>query len=203
MIVLVEPDEKIRKRLSDLLGKERIIGVASGQQAIELLCKYKHEINLIIIDFHELPGVVLNRVIFKLCERLFIEVPPILGLYKKEELGLIEKFEREYRNLKFIEFDENSDNFVEYYINAIRELYPEVMVDIEKAKKVWTTKGKQKENFIDLRNWLKEEGFLEIEEVKKQNEQEEKDYKKMYFELKEKYEKLLGYVKELLNSVKE
>ena len=69
-------------------------------------------------------------------------------------------------------------------------------------------------HFVDIRKWIKEEGFLEIvgkmkiaESSKKDNtgkskiKKSTKDYKKLYFELKQKYDELLKYVKELTDSV--
>ncbi|MBA7690866.1 hypothetical protein ES703_99398 [subsurface metagenome] len=104
--------------------------------------------------------------------------------------------------------------------------------DVEKAREVWL-KEKETEDLVDLRKWFEEEDFLEIMEnlkigkpgkdtehiipsieemtaektVEKKEEIEEinkeKNYKKMYFELKKKHDELLRYVKELIDSIKD
>ncbi len=83
MILIIESDITIRKKLSDLLSKERIIGTDSMQQMLEMICKFKNEVNVIVADIHQFHEIISKKVIFRLCERFHIDAPPIIGVYKK------------------------------------------------------------------------------------------------------------------------
>ncbi len=80
----------------------------------------------------------------------------------------------------------------------IKELYPEVISDLDRAKETWL-RGEETEDLIDTRKWLEEEGLVEAAE----RTTNEKDYKVMYFELKKKYDALLNHVKKLSDFIKE
>lgn len=230
MILLIEPDKAIKKKLCDLLSRERIIGVNLTSEALEMLCKFKGNIDIIIANIHILRELLAHQIIFRLCQRLAIEAPPIIGFYKKGDEKIKEDFEQCYKQCKLIEYNENDYSFPGQYIGAIREVYPELNADIEQAREVWL-KEKEVEVFVDPGKWLEEEGFLEIVE-KTKSEQSKKDtgdiiisieeilvknmaeepeqkkevakagYEKLYFELKKKYDELLRYVKELIDSIK-
>lgn len=228
MILLIEPNRAIRKKLCDLLNRERIIGVDSCPQTFEMICKFKNRFNIIIVNIRLLKDILSHGTLFKLCEKLYIEIPPILAFYRKGDEKIRENFEKNYGQYKLIKFDKEDTSFPERYIQAVRELFPEVIADIDKANEVWL-KGDEPEVSTDPRAWLVEEGFLEaiksskIGEIAKDMEQimplikkmlsaektggkyekgeanKEVDYKKMYFEIKKKYDELLKYVKELVD----
>jgi len=232
MILLIEPDKAIRKKLCDLLSRERIIGVDSVQQTLEMILKFKNNINVIIANIRLLRKILSNQIIFRLCEKLSLKTPPIVGFYKKNDEEIKKEFEKNNKQYKLIEYNEKDYSFPGQYIQAIKEVYPELTADIEKAREVWL-KEKETEDLVDLRKWFEEEDFLEIiknlkigkpgkdtehiipsieemtaeKTVEKKEEIEEinkeKNYKKMYFELKKKHDELLRYVKELIDSIKD
>lgn len=232
MILLIEPDKAIRKKLCDLLSRERIIDIDSVQQTLEMVLKFKNNLDVIIANIRLLRKILSNQILFRLCQKLSIKTPPIVGFYKKNDEKIKKEFEKNNKQYKLIEYNEKDYSFPVQYIQAIKEVYPELTADIEKAREVWL-KEKETEDLVDLRKWLEEESFLEaienskigkpgkdtehiipsIEEmtvektVEKKEEIEEinkeKNYKKMYFELKKKHDELLRYVKELLDSIKD
>jgi hypothetical protein len=213
MILLIEPDIAVRKKLSDLLSKERIIGIDSMQQTLEMICKFRNNLNVIVADIHQLSEIISKRVVFKLCGKLHIDTPPIVGIYKNGDGKIKEEFAKNNIGYKLLKYDEKDCSFPEQYIEIMKEVYPEVHADIEKAREIWLEKG-EPEDLVDIREWIEEEGFLEIPDKTKIRKPEakvnvrkpktkkpEKNYEKMYFELKQKYDELLKYVKELADSV--
>lgn len=213
MILIIESDMIIRKKLSDLLNKERIIGIDSMQQMLEMICKFKNDISVIVADIHQLHEIISKKVIFRLCDRFHIDTPPIIGIYKKGDENIQKEFEKNNIGYKLLKYNDKDRSFPELYIETIKEVYPQVHADIEKAREIWLEE-KETEDFVDIRKWIEEEGFLEIvdkmkigESDKKDNtgkskiKKSTKDYKKLYFEIKQKYDELLEYVKELTDSV--
>jgi hypothetical protein len=225
MILLIEPNKRIRKRLCDLLSRERIIGIESYPQILEMLCKFKENFNLLIANIRLLKEIISKGTIFKLCEKLYIKVPPILAVYRKGDEKLKKEFEQNYKQYKLVKYDADDTSFPEQYIQALRELYPDVITDVKKATENWL-KADEPVMSVDHRKWLIDEGFLEtidstkigkltkdIEEIvpliKKMLSTEqivekeiddikkEVDYKEKYFELKKKYDELLKYLKDL------
>jgi replicative DNA helicase len=164
MILLIEPDKTTRKRLSDLLSRERIMGIDSVQKVLEMLCKYKTEINVIVANIYQLRNIVTNQTLFRLCEKYVIAIPPIVSYYREEEKKVKQEIERNNKQYRFIEYKEKDPGFVEKYIQAIRDVYPDLNADIEKAREVWS-KQEQDEELVDLHKWIEEEG-LYIEEEK-------------------------------------
>lgn len=230
MILLIEPDKTIRKKLCDLLSRERITGVDSVRQTLKMVCKFKNKLDIIIANIRVLREILSNQIIFRLCQKLSIETPPIVGFYKKGDEKIKKEFEKNNKQYKLIEYNERDYSFPGQYIQAIKEVYPELTADIEKAREVWL-KENETEDLVDLRKWFEEEDFLEIIENSKIGKPEkdtehiipsieemlvektvegkeeieeidkEKNYKKMYFELKKKHDELLRYVKELIDTV--
>lgn len=226
MILLIEPNKNIRKRLCDLLNRERIIGVDALPQTFEMICKFKNSVHIIIANIRLLHDIVSKGTLFRLCEKLYVEVPPILAFYRRGDEEIKRDFEENYRQYKLIDYDKDDTSFPERYIMAIRELYPEVIADINKATEMWL-KGDEPETPIDHRKWLEEQGFVEAMEnlkigkltqdmeqiiplmkkmlseekklLKNKTKKQEIDYKRMYFELKQKHAELLKYVKELVD----
>ncbi len=228
MILLIEPNKGIRKRLCDLLSRERILAIGSYPETLEMIAKFKNRINIIIASIRMFKDILLRGTLFRLCQKLYIEIPPILVLYRKGDEKIKEEFEKNKVHCSIIKFDGEDTSFPERYIMAIRELYPEVIADINKATEMWL-KGEESETPKDHRKWLEEEGFLEaienlkigkltrdVEQIiplmkkmlseekkgpkeKKQKKKQEADYKRMYLELKRKHDELLKYVKELVD----
>jgi len=226
MILLIEPNKNIRKRLCDLLNRERIIGIDSLPQTFEMICKFKNSIHIIIANIRLLHDIVSKGTLFRLCEKLYVDIPPILAFYRKGDEKIKHEFEKNYQQYKLIDYDKDDTSFPERYIMAIKELYPEVIADINKATEVWL-KGEEPETLIDHREWLEKEGFIKTMEnlkigkltqdmeqiiplmkkmlseekklLKNKTKKQEIDYKRMYFELKQKHDELLKYVKELID----
>ncbi|MEO0225956.1 MAG: hypothetical protein ABIL05_03275 [candidate division WOR-3 bacterium] len=227
MILLIESDLHTREMILDLLPRERITGISSTIQALEMICKFQQRIKLIICNIHLLHEIVSRRTIFRLCLKLYIDIPPILGYYQEKDLKIKSDFEKEYREYRLIKYDEDDDNFPMIFINAVRELYPQVNADLEFAREIWLKKEATRQ-YVDPRQWLREEGFTEdaekldyaekekrvagiipiikkdyIEVNRQKTEKEgDVDYKKLYFELKGRFDTLLEYVKELIDFVK-
>jgi len=225
---MIEPDKAIRKKLCDPLSRERIIGVDSVQQVLEMICKFKNNLDIIIVNIRLLQGMMANQIIHKLCQKLSIETPPIIGYYKKGDEKIKEEFEKSNKQYRLIEYNEKDYSFPGQYIQAVKELYPGLNADVEKAREIWLKE--KEEELVDPRKWLEEEGFLEVTE-KTKSEQPEKDtgdiiisieeilvknteekpeqkkeivkedYEKRYLELKKKYDELLKQVEDLIDSV--
>lgn len=227
MILLIEPNSKIRKRMCDLLSRERILGVGTYPEIYEMMAKFRNNINIIISNIRTLKEILLRGTLFKLCEKLHLEVPPILAIYRKGDEKVKNEFEK---NLKYIliKYDGEDNSFPERYIGAIKELYPAVITELKKANESWL-KGDDSPSFEDTRKWLVKEGFVkalekseigqlalnmksmipmmkeilrEERELSKKEDVIEQDYKKMYFDLREKYNVLITYVKQLIDSSK-
>jgi len=225
MILLVEPNIHVRKRLCDLIRRERIIGIDTYPQTLEMVAKFRNNINIIIANIRLLKDILLRGTLFKMCQKLYIEMPPILVLYRKGDEKIKDEFEKDKLQFKLIKYDSEDNSFPERYIQAVRELYPEVIADAKKAMEVWL-KGDQSQSFEEVRNWLVKEGFLEAiehsqigklaqditqiipmvkkilaeeKELSKKEAQIERDYKKMYFELRQKYDKLIEYMNKIVD----
>jgi hypothetical protein len=224
MILLIEPDKKIRKKLGDLLSRERIICVGNATETMEMVCKFKNKFDLIIANIRFLRAVIAQDKLTRLCQKLYIDIPPILGYFIKEDREFKKDFEKIYKDYKFIEYDEKNPIFPDQYIKVIRKLYPGVTVDVSKAVQSWQ-KPEPSVELADLRTWLEKEGFVpEIEKSKheeartalkdiipamenvlsdgisekkkeRQPSDEHIDYKEKYFVLKKKYDTLLQYVR--------
>jgi len=218
MIIIAEPNKDIKKRLCDLLSKERVIGVTTIADSLETLCKFRNNIDVIIVNIAMLKEILSNQMLHRLCQKLGLKEPPILGYFTNGQKELKNILEKSHANITLIEYSDHYAGFPDRYISALKKLYPAVNVDIEKTKEVWGKQEAQQE-FVDIRKWLEEEGFAEAiekkelqEEVKRVEEtlasseekpvRPEENYKKLYFELKNKYDELLSYVKELIDSVK-
>jgi hypothetical protein len=224
MILLIEPDKGIRKKIGDLLSRERIICVGNATETMEMVCKFKNKFDLIIANVRFLRAVVVQDKLARLCQKLYIEIPPILGYFTKEDRKFKEDFEKIYKGYKFVEYDEKDPTFPDRYIEMVRELYPGVIADVVKASQSWQ-KPEPSVEFADLRTWLEQEGFVpEVEKSKHeearealkdiipamenilsdgvtekkkelQTSDEHIDYKEKYFALKKKYDRLLQYVR--------
>lgn len=224
MILLIEPDLLIRKQLCDLLPRERIIGIGTMPQTLEMLCRFQKRLKLMIVNVHLLREMTARQTMFKLCERLCIVPPPGLCVYQKADTKVKGELEAGPHSYRFILYDEKDKEFPDRYVMAAREIYPEIIADLPSARDAWARKDAPP-SLIDPRKWLEEAGFAEVAEKIDLAEKEKKvinlipiiernfikagvepssvqDYKKDYYELKGKYDTLLEYVKELIDSVK-
>jgi hypothetical protein len=226
MILLIEPNRKIRKRICDLLNRERIIAVGTYPETLEMIAKFQKRLNIIISNIRVLDDVLRRQTLFRLCEKLYIDIPPILAIHRKGDAKIKEKFEEEYKECKLIKYDGDDNSFPERYIAAVKDLYPEVIADIDKANESWL-RVDELEAAADPREWLVKEGFVDafesskygkiareleqmlplikkvlatIESEKKtvpKTEQVKANQKKHYSELREKLNSFVKYIKEL------
>jgi hypothetical protein len=206
MIMIIEPDSIIRRKLGDMLNKERFMAVSSITDALEKICLHKNEIDLIVTNVQILRNETKHQTIAHLCEKLCANKPPMLCIHRKGE-ECREETSKAGKDLTLIEYDEKDPGFPVKYLLAITERYPEANVDIRQATAAWHTE-KETDDLADLHKWLQEEGLSITDNKRKGNaskkqQTEECDYRKMYAELKEKYDKLLAYMRELLDSVKD
>ncbi len=223
MIIIAEPDKIIRKKLSDLLRKERIIGIDMVADMLEKLCKFREEIDVIIINIRLLNLSFLNETVPKLCQKLNMSQPPLLCYYKAgdENSEILAKAKK----VNFLKFDETDPKFPSQYVKLLKGLYPNLNADLTDVKKAWV-KVDVDQDLADVQEWLEQEGLVEKKEEKVKIKTEEKipsiekllieepekdedveassmdDYKAKYFKLKKKYDELYKYVKELIDFTK-
>ncbi|MEO0216609.1 MAG: hypothetical protein ABIL14_06300, partial [candidate division WOR-3 bacterium] len=190
--------------------------------AIEKICYFRREIDLVIAHINFFVEIVNKKIIDKICAKLYIKNIPLAGYFLKGEGDILGKLPGDISKLPIIEYDETDENFPFRFIRLLKDLYPRLNYEIEKVKENWLKKKIEKqESLVDIRKWLLEEGFIggiEKKEEKKEitleqaltelnvllkelevkpKSTEEIDYKKLYFEMKEKYEQLLNYLEEL------
>jgi hypothetical protein len=222
---------KIKKRLCDLLSRERILAIGSYAEMLEMIAKFKNRINIIIANIRLFKDILLRGTLFRLCQKLYIEIPPILVLYRRGDEKIKEEFEKNNVSCSIIKFDGDDTSFPERYIDTIKRLYPDVIVNMKQAHESWL-RGDITQTIADPHDWLVKEGFLKAIEgskigkiakdmetfmplIKKmlstaESEEEKKtkqnipikDYEKKYHELKKKYDLLVQYVKELAHHTK-
>jgi hypothetical protein len=230
MILLIEPNKAISKRLCDMLDKERIITVRAIPAALEMIVKFKNNFNIIITNIRILNNMLATGTLTRLCEKLYIEIPPILVLYRKGDEKIKEQIEQAYPEYVLLEYDKDDNSFPEKYLMAIQELYPDAHVSLNDANDVWL-RGEEHEAFLDPQKWLVEQGFLEalgktkfrkltqeMEQMiplmkrmlktyevdsaeESNNAADTVDYKQMYFDLKKKYDMLFEQLKDLTNFI--
>jgi len=158
-------------------------------------------------------------------------VPPILALFRKGDEKIKAQIEEEYKQYKLVKYDSDDTSFPERYITAVKEIYPEVIAEIDKANELWL-RGDEPETAIDARDWLVKEGFLDVLEETKYGKiakemekvlpiiqkmmstaeshevpttkegQMKSDYEKEYLDLKRKFDLLVKYIGELDASTK-
>lgn len=244
MIILIEPDKDVRKNLADLMSRERIIGVDSIPQSLQMILKFKDDLDLIVANVNPLSDMLAKHIIERVCQRLGIGIPPILAIYKESEKDTKNAFIAEHKGYETIKYVENDLGFPNRYLDVIQKSCPELVIDYDKARDAWLKK-QQPQELVDPRQWLEEEGFLESsekpessgaekgaddivssiqalldeeaaeseEEGEKEEEKEKlvaepseqqetkEDYKKLYLELKQKYDELLKNVRAFMTSV--
>ena len=226
MILLIEPNRKIRKRICDLLSRERIIAVGTYPETLEMIAKFQKRLNVIISNIRVLDEILHRQTLFRLCEKLHIDIPPILAIYRKGDDRIKEKFDEAYKECTLIKYDGDDNSFPERYIAAVQDLYPEVIADIDKANESWL-RGDEIEAAVDPREWLVKEGFVDAFESSKygkmakeleqmlpllkkmlatmeseekaapKTEQAKANQKKHYSKLREKLDSFVKYIKDL------
>lgn len=203
---MAEDDIKARKKLCDILNRERIIVAGSSRSVLEAVVQHKGKFNIIIANTRLVHSMTSNNILGKLCKKINIKVPPIVGIYKKGEEQLVKKIIEKDNAQKFLKYDEKDKNFPSKYIKAIKDRYSDLQVDDAHIDEDWA-KGGESQDMDDVRKWLNKEGFAVKASNKKQGKKAKSDvpplddknvdYKKLYFEVKEKYDELLRYIHEL------
>ena len=160
MIILVEPDKDVRKNLADLMSRERIIGVDSISQSLQMILKFKNDLDLIVANVNPLSEMLSKHIIERVCQKLDIGIPPILAIYKENEKDARNAFIAEHKGYETIKYVENDLTFPNHYLELIQKSCPELVIDYEKARDAWLKK-QQPQELVDPRQWLEEEGFLE------------------------------------------
>lgn len=197
MIVFIEKDILTRKRLSDLLVRERVIGVDTAQQALEIGIRYRHNLDLFVSNIQNFKILTTNKILTRFCKKLCIELIPVLAYYRDGEEDIVESVEKYDGKSRFIRFSD-SERFPEHYVNIIQELYPNVNADVQSATQMWQM-SRADEQHIDPHDWLKQEGFIKGRKIQDTATavSDHTNYKAMYYDLKEKYDRLLQELKEL------
>jgi hypothetical protein len=230
MIILVEPDKDVRKNLADLISRERIVGVDSIQEALQMFLKFKNDLDLVVANVKLLSEMLSKQLIERVCQKLSIAVPPLVGIYGESDEDTKNIFVKLHKGYRVIKYTENDLGFPNRYLEVIQKVCPGLVIDYEKARDAWLKK-QHPGDFIDPRTWLAEEGFLEAartpepegtekppdddivasiqtmldeattEHVEQEQKESKEDYRKMYFELKDKYDALLKNVRAFMESV--
>lgn len=225
MILLLESDKNLSKKLSDLLDRERLVAVESERQVLEAIVKYKGDINAIIANHRQFSVILAHQLISQVCRKLEFKPIPAVGYHKKgDPIPVPQKAPDP--GYQVIEYDDADPGFPEKLIRALREGYPDLNVDLTKAKMMWVAKS---EDLMDVDQWLAEAGFGEMDKIaqsvapvvpktkpKPQPQSQPKpqsqppkspaggtDYKKMYEDLKKEHEALKKKHDELLKQVKD
>ena len=162
MIILIEPDKNVRKNLADLLSRERLIGVDSIQQCLQMILKYKNDLDLIVANVNLLSEMLSKHIIERVCQRLSIGLPPVIGIYKHGEEDAKNTFVHQHGSYRVIQYVEKDLGFPNRYLEVIQKACPELVIDYERAREVWL-KIQQPQELVDPRQWLEEEGFLQAQ----------------------------------------
>jgi hypothetical protein len=227
MLIIIDENNDIRKKLCDLLKKERIIPVDSVTDALEKICHFRSEINGLIVNVNSLLEIYERQTIRKVCNKLYIDEPPIIGYYMPAQVKQKEDLVARGAVYPLLECDESDLNFPDRYIAEIIKIYPELNFDIEKAHYYWAkTPERGAAEFIDMRKWLEEEGFIDVIELTKKEDNKSPilentiqaiksmletqtagdvskvDYKQLYLDTMKQYDQLKNYVKELIEMIK-
>jgi hypothetical protein len=207
MILLVEKDPKVKKKLCDMLNRERIIAVVTKQQILEALVHHRDRLRVLVANAVTLSDILSEDVILKLCIQLSIKVPPIVALYPPEQEAIMKNISNSKYRFEFVKFDKKDVDFPVSYTEAIKAVYPQVNIDIARAQEVWA-QSEESDDLVDVRKWLNEFGFGEtkqdsmVQPESKKSKSEKRgdaapDYKKLYTDLKKKYDRLVADFEEL------
>jgi hypothetical protein len=86
VILCIESNTATRKRVCDLLNRKRILGVSSYNEILEMLVKFRNNIALIVANIRLLTEILLKGTLFRLCHKLYIDILPIIALYKRRDV---------------------------------------------------------------------------------------------------------------------
>lgn len=143
MFIHIDPNEKRRKLLCDILEKERIKPIDSFSEAINFAVKNISDISLIIAEINVLYEIHEKAVMEKIYQKFGKKIP-VVSYYEKEDEKV--KFIKSLNKYKLIKYDKDDPNFCTNYTNLIKEVFPALKV---------------KDNEIeDVRQWLKEQNFI-------------------------------------------
>ncbi len=229
MIILVESDKDVRKSLADLISRERIIGVDSIQEALQMFLKFRNDLDLVVANVNLLSEMLSKQLIDRVCQKLSMAVPPVIAVYKPNEEDAKDAFLRAHKGHRVIKYSDKDLGFPSRYLEVIQKACPGLVIDYEKARESWLKKQKQPTDFIDPRTWLAEEGFIDtarsqkdqiaektpddvvssiqalLHETAEHDEQKDldegNDYRKMYLELREKHDALLKHIRTFMESI--
>ena len=167
MIILIEPDKEMRKNLADLVSRERLIGVDSIQESLQMILKFKNDLDLIVANVNLLSEMLSKHIIERVCQRLSISHPPVIGIYKEGEEDAKNIFASQYKTYKIIRYADRDLGFPNRYLEVVQKACPELVIDYAKAREAWL-KNQQPQELVDPRKWLKEEGFLDTVSIPEQ-----------------------------------
>ncbi len=224
MFIIIDTDPVVRKQICDVLHKERIIAVDSIASMIEKLCWFRNDVNLIIariaffVETHE------KKISERIQNKFRINAPPIVGYFLAGEEDHLSRMPDNIIKDAIILFDPADKSFPRKFIALVKQYYPKLNYEMKSSQAKWQKKDETPVQTIDLRKWFEEEGFIELVNKERKTEQpvdqlvgelnqilkemefrhqetDEVDYKKLYFQLKEKYDKLLKLFEELRESL--
>ncbi len=227
MLIIIDANTGLRKKLCDILKKERIIPVDSVTVALEKICHFRSEINVVIANLDFIMEIFERQTIKKVCYKLFINEPPIIGYYTRGQEKQKEELLARGATYPFLQCDETDLQFPDRYIAEIVKVYPELHYDLDKAYYYWAKTSEQTAaEYIDPRQWLQEQGFIEILELAEKEENKSPvlentilaikamletqidgearnfDFKQLYLDTKKQYDQLTQYVRDLIEMIK-
>ncbi len=223
MFIIIDTDPVVRKHICDVLHKERIIAVDSIAAMIEKLCWFRNDVNLIITRINFFVEMHEKKISERIQNKFGINAP-IVGYFLAGEEDYLSRVPDNIIKDAIILFDAADKSFPRKFIALVKQHYPKLNYEMKSSQEKWKTKNETPVQTIDLRKWLEEEGFSELINMQEKTEQsvdqligelsqvlsemefkhqerDEVDYKKLYFQLKEKYEKLLKLFEELRASI--
>jgi len=161
MVLLLEADKTFGKKLSDLLDRERVVVVESERQALEMIVKYRDDINAIIANHSQYSVILAHNLITQVCEKLGIKPIPAVGYHRKGDPAPVPQKTPD-PGYRLIGCDEADPGFPEKLIGAVRGAYPDLNADLSKARIMWNARS---EDLMDLNEWLEEAGFGEMDKI--------------------------------------
>ncbi len=229
MILLLEADKILSKKLCELVDRERIEVIDTERQVLEAIVKHRGEVKVIVVNHRRFSVILAHGLITQVCQKLGIKPMPVIGYHLKGDPEP-PAMDRQMPGYRLIDYDDSDPDFPDKFFQALREAYPEINVDLGKAKIVWSARP---EDLLDVGKWLEDAGFGEMEKLaqtmgpvvppanpkpkspapaRKLPEPVKKppastrgplDYRKMYEDLKKEHEQLKKKHEDLLKQVKD
>ncbi len=148
-----------------------------------------------------------------MCEKIKIRIPPIIAVYRSGQETIIKNTNASEYQCKFLRYDESDLNFPMTYAQSVKAVHPKISIDINRANEVWLN-PRDPQNVVDIKQWLNEEGFIEVPLKSKpdntpksppkapvKEKTKEADANDMYAELEQKYKELLQCYDDLKNRI--